>query len=228
MNIQKLKNIIEKQKKRERELYIQAETTRNYDTYRRMQNAGDLLNKLIGLEYRTSFVPPRYYTATIETYKPAPEDVTAFEVIKEYVKDIKNNLKEGSGLFISGTNGNGKTHLMYSILKEAAKRKYNAAVYDFATLKNINFEQRDGIIENVKRLDIIGIDDIRTQAANEYAQELFFAIINAAWNNQTAVIITSNLTGKGFADTFGGSVYSRMAGMTKPVVFTGKDERRGV
>jgi DNA replication protein DnaC len=62
-------------------------------------------------------VPPRLAGASFETYKPTcPEQERALEKCRDFAANGSNNIGRGTGLFLKGPVGTGKSHLSVSIL----------------------------------------------------------------------------------------------------------------
>ncbi len=173
-----------------------------------------------------SFIPERYIDATLETYTPDSVDSDEYDKIKKYSGEIEKYISNGVGIMLSGSNGNGKTHLLFSLLRIGALYGHKVIAVDFSQTKNATFEDRAQIIEKSNECKMIGIDDLRIEGANEYNVELFFSIMNNAYNNKTALIITTNLGKTDIVKRFGNSVYSRLREMVNPVVLIGTDKRQ--
>jgi len=214
--------------KKERELFNVMTDNKNYDTFKEHEACVvDLVNYRRLFE-KMYFVPERYYEKTALNYIPDDCDVSEVEKVKDYMANIDYNIREGFGLVISGPNGNGKTHIYYTILKQCVLCNYEVKSIDFAVAKNLSFEDRAKIIRECEGADIIGIDDLRTEASNEYVIEFLFSIINLVYNQRSSLLITTNLSGNEFRNRYGNSVYSRIYEMMIPVALNGTDKRKEV
>ena len=123
-------------------------------------------------------------------------------IVKEYLKDLDNNLKQGMGLYIySKTKGSGKTRLAISIANELMK-KHNTQV-KFATSPQILNEIRatwdkDSEYTESKLLDalsttkVLVIDDFGTEEVKGWVNDKYYSIINQRYINRKTTILTSN------------------------------------
>lgn len=189
----------------------------------------DLEKQISGLKRKLmilEFIPERYIDATLETYKPDPKDAKAFDAIMKYAGNMEANIQNGAGVMLSGTNGNGKTHLLYSLMRVGALCGHKVIAVDFSNTKNMPFVDRADIVDRAGYCKIIGVDDIRIEGANEYSVETFFNLLNNAYNNKSVLILTTNLGKTDFVNKFGASVYSRICEMVTPVVIVGTDKRQ--
>lgn len=123
-------------------------------------------------------------------------------IVKEYLKDLDNNLEQGMGLYIySKTKGSGKTRLAISIANELMK-KHNTQV-KFATSPQILNEirstwDRDSEYTESKLLDalsttkVLVIDDFGTEEVKGWVNDKYYSIINQRYINKKTTILTSN------------------------------------
>lgn len=123
-------------------------------------------------------------------------------IVKEYLKDLDNNLEQGMGLYIySKTKGSGKTRLAISIANELMK-KHNTQV-KFATSPQILNEIRatwdkDSEYTESKLLDalsttkVLVIDDFGTEEVKGWVNDKYYSIINQRYINRKTTILTSN------------------------------------
>ncbi len=110
--------------------------------------------------------------------------------------------KSGIGynpLFIHGSSGLGKTHLMHAIGHEILRRRPDARVIYLTCEKFTNeFIEaiRKGDIEKFRRRyrssDVLLIDDVQFLAGKERSQEEFFHTFNTLLDGRNQVVITSD------------------------------------
>jgi chromosomal replication initiator protein len=110
--------------------------------------------------------------------------------------------KSGVGynpLFIHGSSGLGKTHLMHAIGKEILRRRPDTRVIYLTCEKFTNeFIEaiRKGDIEKFRRRyrssDVLLIDDVQFLAGKERSQEEFFHTFNTLLDGRNQVVLTSD------------------------------------
>jgi chromosomal replication initiator protein len=102
-------------------------------------------------------------------------------------------------LFIYGSSGLGKTHLLHAVCF-AARRKSNGAVMQFLSCEDfVNrfiraIEEGDlsGFQSQFRTVDMLVIDDVQFLREREHSQEEFFHTFNALYNNGKQIILSAD------------------------------------
>ncbi len=149
----------------------------------------------------------------------------AFETCESFAR-----LQKG-WLLLEGGYGCGKTHLAAAIANDAVSRGIPTL---FITVPDLldslrfayndpetTFEQR---FEEIRRADLLILDDFGTQNATAWAQEKLFQIINFRYINKLPTVITTNL----MLDEIEGRIRSRLQDedFVKHVKISAPDYRR--
>ena len=149
----------------------------------------------------------------------------AFETCEEF-----SRLQKG-WLLLEGGYGCGKTHLAAAIANDAVDKGIPTL---FITVPDLldslrfayadpetTFEQR---FDEIRRADLLILDDFGTQNATNWAQEKLFQIINYRYINKLATVITTNL----MLDEIEGRIRSRLQDneFVKHIKMTAPDYRR--
>lgn len=123
------------------------------------------------------------------------------KIITKYAENLARNIDSGYGLFFQSEAGLGKTALSCWLLMKAlaiGKKGYFIQYSDLITLfyRNLNFEDKEetqAAIDQINDADIVCIDRIDNgYIKNDYALSKVDQIFNMLYNNQTALIVTSN------------------------------------
>lgn len=131
------------------------------------------------------------------------------EVEKERVKIIKylkkfydNYLKEqtGKGVYLHGSFGSGKTYLISALLNELSKDNSAIIIYYPEFLRSLkesfNSDNNDFSekIEEIKRCDLLLLDDIGAETASSWNRdEILGTILQYRMDNKKSTFFTSNL-----------------------------------
>jgi DNA replication protein DnaC len=152
-----------------------------------------------GMEGR---VPKRYRGVSFdrppvpEIARVAPEQVQA---VRRYVRDIDANLDAGRGLWLMGDVGTGKTTLAMIVSKAALDAGRSVAIYSLPRLLNLvrgAIETEAGMVGFLERLaavDLLHIDDLGVENTTEWVLEQLYSIVNTRYEDERAMIVTTNL-----------------------------------
>lgn len=178
----------------------------------------------------------RYFNKTFRNYE-AKGNEKAVNECRLFCKNFEKNLDEGRGLFLTGTVGTGKTHLIAAIIDYIArlyKRKYNLLIKYFTStgllseLKN-SYEDRtsDELISDIKNCTLLVIDDFGAEKTTDWVLETYFEIIDYRYANLYPTIIATNLTDIEIKQKLSERIMSRIYESCKGIKLTGKDYRLG-
>jgi len=102
-------------------------------------------------------------------------------------------------LFIYGSSGLGKTHLLHAICFEAQRRLDNAVIQflsceDFVNrfIRAIEEGNLAGFQSQFRTVDALVIDDVQFLREREHSQEEFFHTFNALYNNGKQIILSAD------------------------------------
>lgn len=188
-----------------------------------------------GLEGR---VPKRYRGVSFER-PPVPEIArVAPDVVQEvrrYVRNIAQNLDAGRGLWLMGDVGTGKTTLAMIVSKAALDAGRSVAIYSLPRLLNLirgAIETEAGMVGFLERLaavDLLHIDDLGVENTTEWVLEQLYSIINTRYEDERAMIVTTNLTYDDLVVQLGERTISRLVAICgNGLPLYGEDDRRPI
>lgn len=194
-----------------------------------------LSQKLLG----EAKIPPRFTRRTLETFEPRDEDSKrALKIARNFVAEWGQ--PDQQGLLIVGKNGTGKTHLAAGIMQALIKKGVAARFYSADEFLDLAEESMEGhttrrIIEALATIPLLVLDDLgkeyikRTKPHGDitdtWANEQFYALINARYEQDKPLIVTTNLLDTEIAARYGASVWSRLTEMCRVVLLDGTDYR---
>lgn len=152
-------------------------------------------------------------------------DNNAIIACKEF---LTNNNK---GLFVSGSIGRGKTHLLYAVNNALQANGKLTVCINMQNLLNAIYNDYGRINERALNLtewaQVLLIDDIDKfdNSKINKVQALFFQIVNNRYENKKPVCITTNANLSELKNLFGDATLDRLRGMCKSLVLTGKTRR---
>ena len=194
---------------------------------------------------RLSGVPGSYAHESFETYKIAGSPIlaSARDQVQEYVANFAQYRKTGTGLYIAGNVGTGKTHLAAAAVRYLAERGVCSAMFrssmDLLDELKESYDSGFGgpsetdIIGQCKRAGLLVIDDLGKEYGTQWAMTKLSDIIHARYAEGLPIIVTSNYSlqdigrvlAQNGAKSSADAIVSRLAGRSKTVTVIGDDYR---
>jgi len=160
----------------------------------------------------------------------APEHV---RIVRRYVENIETNLDRGRGLWLEGDVGTGKTTLAMLVSKAALDAGRTVAIYSLPRLLSLLRESLDsdtGLVDFLERLgsvDLLHVDDLGAEYRTDWVIEQLYSIVNTRWENQRAIVATTNLMPDELSEHLGPRTVSRLVEICgDPIPLYGQDRRR--
>ena len=182
----------------------------------------------------------RFYNKTFSNFKKELS-IKAYNECLAYVRNLEENLKQGKGLFITGNVGAGKTHLIAAMIDWIArmtKRRKKRVLIIFKTSVDLlaeikysfdrkykDIETTEELMNSLENCSLLIIDDLGSEKTTDWANELFYKIIDYRYSNLKPIIITTNLTDQELKEKISERLVSRIHEMCKGLKLTGKDYR---
>jgi len=141
-----------------------------------------------------------------------------YEKVAEWLTDNK-----GSGLFLYGQNGRGKTIIAQRVLPAIFLKYFNLV------LNPVDAQQMNLELETLLRRRLVSLDDIGTEDVRMNYGERRFAfpeIMDAAEKRGNLVVITTNLGPDEISEKYGIRTLDRIKATTTRVLFQGESMRK--
>jgi DNA replication protein DnaC len=165
-------------------------------------------------------VPKRYRGVSFER-PPVPEIArVAPDVVQEvrrYAHEIEANLDAGRGLWLMGDVGTGKTTLAMIVSKAALEAGRSVAIYSLPRLLALIRAAIEteagmlGFLERVASVDLLHIDDLGAENTTEWVLEQLYSIVNTRYEDERAMVVTTNLGQDELLAQLGPRTVSRLA-----------------
>ena len=175
-------------------------------------------------------VPPRRVRAPPVSDLPEP----IVRQVRGYVRKLDEHLRAGEGLWLYGDVGTGKTSLAMLVSQHALDAGHSVAIYSLPRLlaeirDTFEDDAQNSYVELLDRLasvDLLHIDDVGAERTSPWVLEQLYAIVNARYEEERAVIITTNLDSDQLAEQITPRTVSRLEEMCEILPLYGEDRRR--
>jgi DNA replication protein DnaC len=184
----------------------------------------------------SAVIPRKYRGASFD--RPPVSDMPApqVQVVKRFLRDLEDNLAAGRGLWFYGSVGTGKTTLAMLVSQGALAAGRSVAIYSLPRLlaeirATFETDGEDSYVDFLDRLaavDLLHVDDVGAERTSEWVLEQLYAIVNARYEDERSVIVTTNLERDALVDQIRERTVSRLEEMCTLVPLYGEDARRFV
>jgi DNA replication protein DnaC len=149
----------------------------------------------------SAVIPRKYRGVSFDrppvTDMPAPQ----VQVVRRYARDVDGNLDAGRGLWFYGSVGTGKTTLAMLVSRAALDAGRSVAIYSLPRLlaeirATFEADAEGSYVEFLDRLaavDLLHVDDVGAERTSDWVLEQLYAIVNARYEEEKAIVITTNL-----------------------------------
>jgi DNA replication protein DnaC len=161
-----------------------------------------------------------------------PPDVV--REVRRYTEDVGDRLDAGRGLWFMGDVGTGKTTLAMLVSKAALDAGRSVAIYSLPRLlaeirKTFDEGSQRSYLDLLERLtsvDLLHVDDLGAERSSEWVLEQLYSIVNARYEEQRALVVTTNLDHEALREQIGERTVSRLIEMCgDPLPLYGHDRR---
>ena len=181
----------------------------------------------------SAVIPRKYRDAGFD--RPPVSDMPApqVHVVQRFVRAIDANLDAGRGLWFAGDVGTGKTTLAMLVSRAALDAGHSVAIYSVPRLLaeiRATFESdAEGsyvdFLDRLAAVDLLHLDDVGAERSSAWVLEQLYAIVNARYEEERSMVITTNLEHDQVEEQIGERTVSRLKEMCDPVPLFGEDAR---
>ncbi|MEJ7785452.1 MAG: ATP-binding protein [Solirubrobacteraceae bacterium] len=181
----------------------------------------------------SAVVPRRYKDVSFDRNPVAQMPEIVVRPIRAYIRALEQNLRDGRGLWLFGNVGTGKTTLAMLVAKAALEAGHSVAIYSMPRLLNeIRRTYDEGsdssyiqLLDRLAEVDLLHIDDVGAEKSSAWVLEQLYAIVNARYEAERSMTITTNLDLEALIEQIGHRTVSRLKEMCEAIPLDGRDHR---
>lgn len=161
------------------------------------------------------------------------ENAEAYDVVKKYSNNLKDNLDSGKGLILRGPAGTGKTSIAVSILKQAmALGKWCLMISMPNLLDNmLTLSKGDNVVylryeQKLRNIPLLLLDDFGAEySKSDWVSSKVESIIIDRYNRMKPIILTTNYSDTWTEENYSQRIYDRLRGEYAVAIFNGASHR---
>lgn len=179
-------------------------------------------------------VPKRYRDASFDRPPVTEISPVIVSAVRQFVRNVDAELDAGRGLWLRGPVGTGKTTLAMIVSAAALEAGRTVAIYSLPRLLaeiRTTFEEGSDrsyteLLDRLGAVDLLHLDDVGAEKTSPWVLEQLYAIVNTRYEEQRAMLITTNLEEEELAEQIGLRTTSRLEEMCELLPVGGADLRR--
>lgn len=169
-------------------------------------------------------------------------DEDALEKVKKYIRKSRSMYRDGLGLYLWGSNGTGKTHLMGCSFMELISKGYKVRLFsmdeivDKFTSSWYSDEDKHELNNILRNIDFLGIDEFGKNVDKDgnpvylpdLVKRVMESVIRFRVQMNKPIWITSNTDPKYVNEVFSEDVASLLNEAVVPICVRGADFRKAI
>ena len=184
----------------------------------------------------SAVIPKRYAEVSFDRNPVAVMPEAVVRPVRSFVRGLDAQLDAGRGLWLFGDVGTGKTTLAMLVSKAALEAGRSVAIYSLPRLLNeIRRTYDEGsdssyvqLLDKLAEVDLLHVDDLGTEKSSPWVLEQLYAIVNARYEGQRSMIVTTNLDREELVEQISERTVSRLEEMCDVIPVYGADHRQVV
>ena len=173
---------------------------------------------------------------SLEYYKQSAEIFKRMSMVYKLLYNYADSFdaKMSGNIAMFGGTGLGKTHLSSAVAGKIIERGYDVCYvgaqgmisdFEYNRFGNGSVAYSDGDLEKYTECDLLIIDDLGTEVANQFTTSCLYNVIYTRLNKKKQTIISTNLSQDEFRKRYWDRITSRVFGEYVILPFVGTDIR---
>lgn len=180
-----------------------------------------------------SMLDEKFKNSTFENWNGDNKSQKIINICKKYCENFDYNKENNVGMLLHGNAGVGKTYSVSCIAnflmehrKSVICTSINGLLRQFkSTYNSSSKESEKDVLEYIKTIDLLIIDDLGTEQLTEWSNSILYEIIDTRYRSDKPLIITTNLQRQEFQNRYHQRINDRIFEMCVLVNCSGNSIR---
>lgn len=177
----------------------------------------------------------KWHTKTLDDFT---NDKRALKIVRDYLDNYKEAVKDGVGFCLYGNNGVGKTLLLNASFKELFEKRNKVQILSVSSLITkftdswYDDESRKKFISLLQNATFLGIEEIgkqiKSERSNEMITHVLDTVIRYRVQRNKPIWITTNIPPKQLRELYSDDIASMLNEVCVPLQIRGEDIRESI
>lgn len=150
----------------------------------------------------SSVIPRKYRGVSFDRAPVTELERSVVSQVRQFTRDIEEQLAQGRGLWLIGDIGTGKTTLAMLVSKAALDAGRSVAIYSVPRLLaeiRDTYDADSGnrsymdFFRRLTSVDLLHLEDLGAQKQTDWVLEQLYSLVNQRYEDQRSIIVTANV-----------------------------------
>lgn len=157
-----------------------------------------------------------------------------YGAVKEYAKNIRQNVEQGYGLILAGNYGTLKTTMAVAVMRHWMSVQEGGCLMvpmcslidNLYTMRALSKEEWAKYERRIRSTPLLILDDLGGENTDQgWVLSKVDSIITERYNRMLPIIVTTNLSKEELAGTYSGRIMDRLRNTSQCLIFSGASQR---
>lgn len=183
---------------------------------------------------KNSLIEKSFFEKTFDNWDFNKGSRAMYNLGTKYANSFKKVKKQGLGLLIYGSPGNGKSYLSFAIANDLLQKQQPVICISIngllerirETYSRWGKEGETEILKSLSNADLVVLDDLGVEQSTDWSVTKIYNIIDSRYRNKLPLIVTTNHSLDDLRELYGERTVDRLLEMCTPIQNNGPSIRK--